>query len=240
MLALAFLIFKYFCSEEKVHLSLHWVMILLMTKSDNLFQLESHLQACSHCWAFTPRTTISERKGLLQDAGYSDKIQLIHLCAKLTIFLLPLSPRSLHKNLSLSTVRHLFSPFRKNISLIQETGLIKLVAPVMILLYLVWSLEKTMTHMGKNLKSWTCRRVQVTFSFALPGWITLLCLSWSDSDVVISHTLFILLANPSTDSEEKEMMTSYQRSGNNYLITLQSIASYSPGWKHPDIRYPIL
>lgn len=124
-------------ARKKVHPSLHWVMIILMTKSDNLFQLESHLQACSHCWAFTPRTTISERKGLLQDAGYSDKIQLIHLCAKLTIFLLPLSSRSLHKNLSLSTVRHLFSPFRKNISLIQETGLIKLVAPVMILLYLV-------------------------------------------------------------------------------------------------------
>lgn len=215
-------------------------MIMLMIESDKLFYLECLLQACSHCWAFTPRTTTSERRGLLQDAGYSDQKQLILLCDKLTIFLLPPSPSSLHKKLSLPMPRHLFCPFRKNISHIQETGLIKLVAHVMISFYSVWSLEKTVTHIGKNLRSWTCRRVQVTFSFALSGWITLLCLSWADSDIAISHTLFILLATPSTDSEEKEMMRSYQRSGNNYFITLQSIASYSPGWKYPEIRYPIL
>lgn len=145
-----------------------------------------------------------------------------------------------NKNLSLPMPRHLFCPFRKNMSLIQETGLIKWVAHIMILFYSVWSLEKTVTHIGKNLKSWTCRRVQVTFSFVLFGWITLLSWSWADSDVVSSHTLFILLANHSTDSEEKEIMTSDQKSGNNYFITLQSIASYCPGWKYSDIRYPIL
>jgi len=56
------LIFKWFCSGEKVHLKLHWVVPQFMTCSSDFFQIESHsCQACSR--AFTPQTDKQQNKG---------------------------------------------------------------------------------------------------------------------------------------------------------------------------------
>lgn len=122
MLGLSSLIFKWFCSGKKFYQTLHWVIILFITESDNLFQLEWLLQSCQASWAFTPRTDGQWKEGDSAWSCYSDKLQTIHLCAQLKFFLLPPSPLSLHKNPSLC---YLFCPFRKNISLIWETGLIE-------------------------------------------------------------------------------------------------------------------
>lgn len=176
MLGLSSLILKWFCSGEKVYQRLHQAIIVFITESDNLFQLEWLLQSCQASWAFTPRTDGQRKEGDSAWSRCSDKLQITHLWAQLTVFLLPPSPLSLQKAPSLY---HLFCPFRNNISLIWETGLIEHAVHLKVLLSSVWSLKKPVTHTRENLNSWTYRWVQVVCSFAFwLDYITLPELSW--------------------------------------------------------------